>query len=322
MSGEVGATSLRRRFFLGLALLYGRRSPFPQRKWRICLFLLRLGGIHPWLHSEAWRETVAARPDEVVPLRRGFAIACNWQDTSYLAFTMLRDHQPYESDLLEKLIQPGDTIIDGGANIGFYTLLFAVQAGAEGRVFAYEPVSAVAADVRRNLAVNRGVRMAPVSVRQCGLGDEPRTLPIYLRPSVSGSGIDSQHSSFVADFNTPVSDSITEEIEIVRLDDEEISGRIDLAKCDIEGYEKAFLEGAKQVLRRDQPLLVLEWNPGPQTYGVDEILESLESLGYDEVFMMRRGRLVRGDRAVLESFVGDVVCAVHARHAERLSAAL
>ena len=68
---------LRRSLFLHLALLYGRLVPFPQRKWRICLWLLARGGIHPWQHREAWREAVAHLPSSVVRVR-GIRMRCEW----------------------------------------------------------------------------------------------------------------------------------------------------------------------------------------------------------------------------------------------------
>ena len=303
---------------LWLARLYGRFVPFPQRKWRICLFLLSLGGVHPWKNREAWQALTDGREPEVVRLSRGFRMSCDWQDTAHLPITLVHDHQPYETDVLEKLIRPGDTVVDGGANIGFYTVLFALRAGPSGRVYAFEPVSSVAGKVRENLALNADLPLAEVTFRQAGLGDAARTMPIYLRPSVSGTGIDSQHSSIVAGLNTAAEDAITETIEVRRLDDEGISGRLDVVKCDIEGAEKAFLEGGRGTLTREKPLLVLEWTPSKDTYSVAEMLETLASLGDYEVYRMRRGRLLPSTQADLETFSGDVVCATPAHRAERL----
>ncbi len=311
-------TRLRRSLAFHGALLYARAVPFPQRKWRICLGILALGGIHPWRDRAAWRETVAGRAPLTVPVR-GVRIHCEWGDTADLPFVLVRDHQPYETDVLEKLIRPGDVAVDGGANVGFYTLLFALRAGPGGRVHAYEPVPSAAEKLRRNLALNEGAALADVRFRQCGLGAAPGRVPIYLRPSVSGSGVDSQHSSILPGFNTPRDEALVEEIELVRLDDEAIEGRLDLVKCDIEGAEKAFLEGARRRLAADRPLLVLEWNPSPDTYGSDEMLDLLAALGDYEVFLLRHGRLVPGTRETLASFRGDVVCATPEHRRERLA---
>ena len=48
----------------------------------------------------------------------------------------------YERDtdrLFSRLIRPGMTVVDGGANVGYFTLRFAKLVGAGGRVEAFEP---------------------------------------------------------------------------------------------------------------------------------------------------------------------------------------
>lgn len=304
-----------KRLFLRLALLYARLVPFPQRKWRICLFLLGLGGIHPWRHREAWRRVTAGMPPVVVPIR-GVRLWCEWDDSADLPFLLVRDHQPYETNVLERLIRSGDAIVDGGANVGFYTLLFALRAGPRGRIWAYEPVSQAADKLRRNLTENRDLPLAEIVFRQAGLSDASKRVPIYLRPS--GSGADTQHSSIVAGFNTPADEARAEEIEVVRLDDEPIDRRLDLVKCDLEGAELAFLAGARKRLAADRPLMVLEWNPAPETYGADEILDLLAEIGDYAVYPMRHGRLAPATRDELRGFRGDVVCATPEHRADRL----
>ena len=45
----------------------------------------------------------------------------------------------YESSLIANLVSPGMTVLDIGANIGYYTLIMADRVGPERRVYAYEP---------------------------------------------------------------------------------------------------------------------------------------------------------------------------------------
>src|SRR5262245_13382224 len=47
--------------------------------------------------------------------------------------------EPFETKLVLENICRGDWVIDVGANIGYYTLLFAQKVGQRGRVFAFEP---------------------------------------------------------------------------------------------------------------------------------------------------------------------------------------
>src|SRR3990167_1916537 len=48
-------------------------------------------------------------------------------------------YEEYETELIQKEIQKGDVVLDIGANIGYYTLIFAKLVGENGKVFAFEP---------------------------------------------------------------------------------------------------------------------------------------------------------------------------------------
>ena len=48
-------------------------------------------------------------------------------------------HELTEIEFLKQIIKNGDTVLDLGANIGVYTLIFAKLVGKSGHVFAFEP---------------------------------------------------------------------------------------------------------------------------------------------------------------------------------------
>src|SRR5580704_18481859 len=53
-----------------------------------------------------------------------------------------------------RLLKPGMTVFDVGANFGYYTVLFGQAVGATGQVVAIEPVPATASVLRRTIALN------------------------------------------------------------------------------------------------------------------------------------------------------------------------
>jgi FkbM family methyltransferase len=62
--------------------------------------------------------------------------------------------EPLETATALALLKPGDSFLDLGANLGYYTLLAARRVGGEGRVYAFEPDPEAFALLQRNVAVN------------------------------------------------------------------------------------------------------------------------------------------------------------------------
>jgi len=62
-----------------------------------------------------------------------------------------REHEPTATALLKTFLREGMTILDIGANIGYYALLEARSVGPSGRVVAVEPEPRNAALLRRNV---------------------------------------------------------------------------------------------------------------------------------------------------------------------------
>jgi FkbM family methyltransferase len=51
--------------------------------------------------------------------------------------------------------RPGGVVLDVGANVGAYSVLFGRWVGPEGRVYAFEPAAAAMAGLRKHLSLNR-----------------------------------------------------------------------------------------------------------------------------------------------------------------------
>jgi FkbM family methyltransferase len=150
-----------------------------------------------------------------------------------------------EIELFAQLVRPGMTVVDAGANIGAHTLFFASVVGADGRVFAFEPQRALYQILCGNVAFNLQTNVVAV---QAGLGAEEGTITVpkidYGRGGNFGGVALGKYEG-------------GEEVPLRKLDSYALTS-CHLIKIDVEGMEKAVLEGARATLERQKPLLYVE----------------------------------------------------------------
>ena len=63
-------------------------------------------------------------------------------------------HRDANLDLIARLLSPGDVFVDGGANVGLFTLVAAERVGPTGKVVAFEPGRAVRLRLLENVVLN------------------------------------------------------------------------------------------------------------------------------------------------------------------------
>ncbi len=152
---------------------------------------------------------------------------------------------------LENLVRKGDTCIDIGANLGYYTRTLSRLAGASGAVCAVEPMPPVFAVLRRNVRRCRNVALFPYA-----LGEENRTITMAnssaLRDGYLGTG-----QNFVNDSGVEATVSYTAEM---RRGTELFASlaRIDFIKCDIEGYELHVMRQMRPLIEKHRPTVLIE----------------------------------------------------------------
>lgn len=179
-------------------------------------------------------------------------IHCNLQDHVQRQIYCLGVYEPIETYLFTKLLKPGMTVIDAGANVGQYTLLASTIVGVNGAVHSFEPVPNTFVHLNNNVSANE---LLNVHLNQAALWNESITLKLSLSEEMS----DNIGSYSVGIIN---SDTAVESVSIP-LDDYVVSKsikRVDLIKMDIEGAEFRALLGMQDILERDRPILLIEIN--------------------------------------------------------------
>jgi FkbM family methyltransferase len=93
-------------------------------------------------------------------------------------------YDPVTLSAVERLVRPGSTFIDVGANEGYFTVVASRLVGPLGRVLAVEPQARLEAVLARNLALNRCTNVAVI---HAAISDRSGTALLHLTPDVNNA---------------------------------------------------------------------------------------------------------------------------------------
>ena len=97
----------------------------------------------------------------------------------YLSLLLIRDgiFEAPETDLVTRIVRTGDTCIDAGCHLGYYSCLSARLVGEEGRVYSFDANPHACDSTRRNLALNG---LYSTEVIQSALADRNGTMDFHI----------------------------------------------------------------------------------------------------------------------------------------------
>lgn len=221
--------------------------------------------------------------DDYTVSLRGKPFTINLHDT-ILSFEVLvyRRWQPLETDLYERLIRPADYVVDVGANIGFFSVLFA-ELAFNGHVLAIEPEPNNMRLLRKNVT-DRG-HSERVSLAESAVGSKAGQATLYT----ASSGNLGDNRLYFSPERHGLAASIDRKpvtVPIARIDDLVSSWpRVDFIKMDIQGFEAHALEGATATLEANpEMLLFTELFPfGMRAAGSDPLafIDRLRNYGFE-----------------------------------------
>lgn len=155
--------------------------------------------------------------------------------------------EPIESRWVRAYLKPGMTVVDVGANVGYYTFLAASLVGPTGRVYAFEPSPYAFERLAEAVRLNG---IPHITAIQSGLGEVRGKVRLFL-PEQAGNHTPSMLASGMG---RPIDVSVQTLDEYVV--NEELNG-IDLLKIDVEGFEPQVIRGAQQLLREHKVRAIL-----------------------------------------------------------------
>ena len=169
-----------------------------------------------------------------------------------------------ELDLLLSYVQPGDIVVEVGANIGCDTVPLAQRVTDAGRVFAFEPQRIIYQMLCANLAING---IWNVIAERGALGAAPGIMQV---PPVDYAQI----GNFGG---VPLQETGAEPVQVIALDAYRLT-RCDLLKIDVEGMELAVLQGAADTIARLRPVIYCENDREEKSAA---LIAYLRELGYE-----------------------------------------
>ncbi|ABB39689.2 methyltransferase FkbM family [Oleidesulfovibrio alaskensis G20] len=173
-----------------------------------------------------------------------------WLDESQYVDKCIIQHGKYESastNLVQQFVKEGQTVLDIGGNIGYYTVMFSKIVGRSGKVITFEPTAHYRSILEKNVQENQ---INNVLIRPEGLSDKAEKLTISIGSSTAtlhapeGQQIDSYEAIQLARL-----DDLVEQLDITKLD---------FIKIDVDGHEPSVLRGAQQTIKKFKPLILLE----------------------------------------------------------------
>ncbi len=165
--------------------------------------------------------------------------------------------EPYSVSVYRAAIRPGDTIIDVGANVGFFTTLFSRLVQSNGQVLAFEPDPENLKLLRSNVAALG--EKPNVTIVACAVGSEVGTANFSLDEATGATGhlggTSTLGGMLYGDGKLRVLETPVETIDGVvhRMDLEPT-----VIKLDIEGGEFDALRGATTTIATYNPIIVSE----------------------------------------------------------------
>ncbi|AWN28589.1 FkbM family methyltransferase [Streptomyces sp. NEAU-S7GS2] len=193
--------------------------------------------LNPWLRDHPRQRLVRTR--------FGAAMAVDTQDLIQRFVYLFGLWEPHMTHWLQRRLRPGDTYIDVGANVGYFSLLASQLVGEEGRVVAIEASPTFHARVLQHAEINGCNNLRTVNA---AVADERKTVTLILASS-SNMG-----AASIVPYGGPAESTLDVEAYPLPqvLDADDLAGAR-VIKIDVEGAEGAVIRGLAPVLDKLRP---------------------------------------------------------------------
>ena len=190
-----------------------------------------------------------------------------------------QDDQWLPAAAIRRLLRPGQRAVDVGANIGHVTHFLSQCVGEGGRVYSLEPVPDTFDILRHNV---RKLDLRNVELFNCAASSREGSARMEI-PEYEDGGRN-YYESHILTQGQAAAATVTVDVPVRTLDAllGEAPGPIHLIKIDAEGHELDVLLGAKDIVRRDRPAILIEvvGNPDERGTPAHKLFDLMAREGY------------------------------------------
>lgn len=186
----------------------------------------------------------------------------------------------FEIALLKKHIQPGDTILDIGANIGFYAKILSQLTGPTGKVHCFEPDTTNFNHLKVETA-----GLTNIIINNKAVGPKTEKIKIYTSKNLN------------VDHRTYKPEEYDKEIEIdaISLEDYlDVNAKVDFIKIDIQGFEMEAMKGMHAILKANHNIKLISefWPYGLRKAGssVSDYYNFLKNMNFN-IHLLKEDKL-------------------------------
>jgi len=220
-------------------------------------------------------------------MRRGNStIVLNPRDPVVSGALFFGVYEKGETAFVQRALRSGMTVLDVGANVGYYTALAARRVGPSGRVIALEPDPESFEYLEQTIAANE---VGNVNAFQCAAADHEAKMTLHISKDNRGD-----NRLYEPDPKWPKITVTARPADDI-LKDAGV-GTVDFIKIDVQGFEASVIDGLKSTLAQSEKLVLLAefWPKGLRDAGSDpkEFLERLRGHGLQLHELTPKGELV------------------------------
>ncbi|HEY0077495.1 MAG TPA: FkbM family methyltransferase [Pyrinomonadaceae bacterium] len=194
-----------------------------------------------------------------------------------LYFNGAASYEPQTTQFITARLSRGETFVDVGANVGYFSILAASRVGSEGKVYAFEPNPNLHGDFKRSVQINgfeNLIRLTEVAISSAD-SDEVDFF-ISLAEANTGLSTLTPAKGHLETGSLSLGHKIT--VPARTLDSwmkETGLSHIDMLKIDVEGAEEIVLDGMQETLADARPSYII-----CETYLEGAVSERLRRRGY------------------------------------------